>query len=121
MLLNFGNNIKTTTQSYKPYLICYASIYKIELASLLFKQNFIRGFFVEKHNRINYIFVLLKYDIEMNIFNSISVASKNMQFKNLSKNDNGLGFSLISTKNGLMPVPKAQKLECGGSWAMKIN
>lgn len=122
MLSNFANNIKTTAQSYKPFFKSYASIYKIELASLLFKENIIRGFFLEKTGYKTYIYILFKYDIEINIFNALSfIPNVNKASKKLLKNNNGLGFCIISTKIGLMPLYKAKKLKIGGYKLIKIN
>lgn len=123
IIANLSSNIYNNQQKYKHFFKCSISKFTIEIATVLFKENFIRGFFVKKNNHKAYMYMLLKYGHKSKKFIKISRISKRFSTKNvnqISKYKNGLGLYIVSTSKGLMTNFKATKLKLGGSLIIKI-
>lgn len=123
IIANFSSNIYNNQQKYKHFLKCSISKFTIEIATVLFKENFIRGFFVKKNNHKAHMYMLLKYGNKSKKFTKISRISKRFSTKKvnqISKYKNGLGLYIVSTSKGLMTNFKATRLKLGGSFIIKI-
>jgi small subunit ribosomal protein S8 len=123
LIANFSSKINTNQQKYKHFLRYPASKLLIEIVKLLFKQNFIRGFYIQKENNKSYVYLLLKYGTYKNVFQKMSAVSKinaNKKFYEAVKYNNGLGFNILSTSKGFMTNYQATKLKLGGNFIIQI-
>ena len=122
IIANLSSTFYTNQQKYKHFFKCSASKFTIEIATLLFKENFIRGFFVKKEHKKIYLYMLLKYNTKKK-FTKISIIHKRFpstKGAQITKYNNGLGLYVISTSKGLMTNFKATKLNLGGPLIIKI-
>jgi small subunit ribosomal protein S8 len=122
IIANLSSNLYNNQQKYKHFLKCSVSKITIEIATILFKENFIRGFFLKKINKKVYLYIILKYG-GLKKFTKIFAIPKIMPSKKvnkISKYKNGLGLYIISTPKGLMTNSKATKLNLGGVFVMNI-
>lgn len=123
IIANLSSTIHNNQQNYKHFFKCSVSKLTIEIATVLFKENFIRGFFIKKVNNKPYLYMLLKYGKKQKKFPKISIISKRLSNKKstqILKYNNGLGLYIISTSKGLMTNIKASKLKLGGTIIIKI-
>ena len=123
LIANLSSRINNNQQKYKHFLCYPASKVLIEIVKLLFKQSFIRGFFIEKNNNQGYIYLMLKYGSHTKIFQKISGILKfncDKQLSRIIKYNNGLGLYIISTSKGFVTNYEAVKLNLGGNFIIKI-
>lgn len=123
LIANLSSKINNNQQKYTHFLLYPASKLLIEVVKLLFKQNFIRGFYIEKQNNKPYVYLLVKYGAHKHVLKKISVISKinsNKKFYQIVKYNNGLGFYILSTSKGFITNYQAAKLKLGGKLILKI-
>lgn len=119
---NLSSNFYNNQQKYKHLVKCFGSKFTIEIATILFKENIIRGFFLKKTNQKVYLYLILKYS-KFKKFTKIFPMSTTINSKKvnkISKYHNGLGFYILSTSKGLITNSKATKLKLGGFFVMEI-
>lgn len=123
LIADLSSKINNNQKKYKHSLKYPASKVIIEIVKLLFKENFIRGFFIEKYNHKTYICLLLKYGTHQTIFKKMSIISKvNSEKKafQIIKYNNGLGLYILSTSKGFLTNYDAIRLKLGGNLIIKI-
>lgn len=123
LITNLANKINNNKNRYKHFLIYPISKLIIEISRVLFKQNFIRAFFIINKNQQKYVYILLKYSSYKKTFEKISKISKTISYKKtfkIIKYTNGLGLSIISTQKGLITSYDSKKLKLGGLLIIKI-
>lgn len=123
-IANLSNAINIGQHKYKHFVKYPASKLIIDVTSLLFQENLIRGFFIEKSNTKYFVIVLLKYGSNKKTFQKISFIHKTASYKKHKKTQkcqNGLGLYIISTSKGIMTNYKSSKLKLGGILLMKIS
>lgn len=120
ILSDFVNKLKNNTQRFKPFLKCPASKLTIEICKVFFKENLIRGFFLEKQKNKSYLLILFKYGTHQNLFEKL-IFINNKVAEKTCKPSNNLGISLVSTTKGLMSNRIAIKLGVEGKRLLKAN
>jgi len=121
-LINLSNTINLAQKKYKHIIQCPVSALAINITTLLFQENLIRGFFIETKNKKYYVSILLKYGASKLIFQKLIFMSKFFSYKKntILKLQNGLGLYLISTSKGLVTNNNAAKLKLGGIVLIKM-
>lgn len=123
LIANLSSKINNNQQKYKHFLKYPASKLLIEIVKLLFKENYIRGFFIEKNNNKTYICLFLKYGAHKKVFQKMSAISKlnsEKKFNQIIKYNNGLGLYIVSSSKGFVTNYDAVKLKLGGNLIIKI-
>nr|YP_009476615.1 ribosomal protein S8 [Chroomonas placoidea]AVM81108.1 ribosomal protein S8 [Chroomonas placoidea] len=121
---NLASKINNNQLKYKHYLRFPASKVLIEIVKVLFKENLIRGFFIEKNENKTYVYLLLKYGTCKKPFQKVSAISKltsNQKSFQVVKYQNGLGLHIFSTSKGFLTNYEAAKLKLGGKLIIKIS
>lgn len=117
-LLNLCNIIKTNKQNKCSIVRIKFSKKCVEVLSILLKEGFIRGYFLDLSNNTKTICILLKYMNDNNFFKfkKISVVKYKTYFTNedLKSQSTGFNFYIVSTQKGIMSNTDAIKLGLGG-------
>ena len=117
-LLNLCNTIRTNKQNKCCIVKTKFSKKCIEVLSVLLKEGYIRGYFLDVSNNTKMICILLKYmnDNDLFKFKKISAVKYKTYFTNSDLKNQSLGFnlSIISTQKGIMSNADAIKLGLGG-------
>jgi small subunit ribosomal protein S8 len=125
IIANLSNCINNGQRRYKHFVKCCISKLTIDVITLLFQENIIRGFFFEKTTKNHFVVVLLKYKSNKKCFNKVSfITIKVASFKKhngIQKYRNGLGLYIISTSKGMMTNHTTSKLKLGGILLMSIS
>jgi small subunit ribosomal protein S8 len=125
IIANLSNCINSGYSKYKHFIKYRMSKLSIDIITLLFQENIIRGFFFEKATKNYAVIVLLKYSHNKRGFKKIAfIPTKRVSFKKhkgILKYHNGLGFYIISTYKGIMTNHIASQLKLGGILLMLIS
>ena len=121
-LSNLCHNIKTSDKNNNLTVKVMFSKKSLDILSILLKEGFIRGYFVDK----NMIVILLKFINDKKMFGSIKQSSKfkyNIYSSNseLRKDFNGFNISILSTKKGVMSNKEAINSKLGGFHLIDIT
>jgi len=93
MLLKLCHVLNDGNQHNSSLIVIQSSYYCLKILHLLLNNGFIRGFFVEKRNNVEFVSVLLKYVNGKRLFRFICV--KQQKHKSI------FYFRIMSAKNGL--------------------
>lgn len=96
-----------------------------EIAKLLVKENYLEDLKEETRDGQKILVAKVRYEKRMPVFSDCEVVSKPslrvyIGAKNLTKIQGGLGFSVISTNQGIMAGYQARKKGLGGEILFKI-
>jgi small subunit ribosomal protein S8 len=120
ILATFSNILNNGQRKYKHFVKYPASKLVLDILTLLFQENLIRGFYVKKIKTEDFAIILLKYGFNKKIsFTPVTTSARNN--KNVHKYQNGLGLHVISTSKGIMTNYTSSKLKLGGILLMKIS
>lgn len=120
ILATFSNILNNGQRKYKHFVKYPASKLVLDILTLLFQENLIRGFFIKKIKTEDFVIVLLKYGFDKKLcFTPIRTCTKTN--KNIYKHQNGLGLHIKSTSKGIMTNYTSSKLKLGGILLMKIS
>lgn len=102
-----------------------ASKVKLAIADILMKEGYISGYKVVDDNRQGMIKVTLKYFDNKHAISGIQRVSKPGRriyagSTEIPKVRNGLGMSIVSTSQGIMPDYKARECNIGGEVLIKV-
>ena len=124
-LLNLCNTIRTNKQNKCSIVKTKFSKKCVEVLSVLLKEGYVRGYFLEVSNNTKTICILLKYinDNDLLRFKKISVVKYKTYFSNNDLKNQSIGFNLsvISTQKGIMASTDAIKLGLGGFVLINIT
>lgn len=106
-------------------IVCPYSKNLEKILTILTEEGFIRGFFKEKVNASLKFYVLLKYvndrpAIQKMIFESRPGFKSFKKWTGLSKSNNGVGISVLSTNKGIITSEEAFYKKVGGQCIFKI-
>jgi small subunit ribosomal protein S8 len=122
IVANLSNCIKNAQSKYKHFIKYHISKFSLNLITLLFQENIIRGFFFEKAAK-NFV-VLLKYESIKKGFKKIAFKPKKAinfkPYKIVAKYHNGLGLYIVSTSKGVMTNRVSYQLKLGGILIMSV-
>lgn len=112
----FANNIQNSYLKYKHIARYPLAKRAVEIATLLFKENVIRGFFIEKVHGKQNLCILLKYGGQKKIFQKMRSFSSlySISPNKVLKHKNGFGLQVVSTAKGLMTCRSALKFKIAG-------
>jgi small subunit ribosomal protein S8 len=96
-----------------------------EIAKVLVKENYLQDLKEETKDGRKILVGKIRYEKRMPVFSDCEVISKPslrvyIEAKNLKKIQGGLGISVISTNQGIMPGYQARKKGLGGEMLFKI-
>ncbi|YP_001874771.1 ribosomal protein S8 (mitochondrion) [Hemiselmis andersenii] len=120
ILANFSNILNNGQHKYKHFVKYPASKLILDILTLLFQENLIRGFYIKKIKTEDFAIILLKYGFNKKTSFIPTVASY-ITNKTIYKHQNGLGLLVLSTSKGIMTNYTSSKLKLGGILLMKIS
>jgi ribosomal protein S8 len=123
---NLFNAIKTSELQKLPVIKFQYSIKSIIVLSVLLKEGFIRGYFLDVVNNIKFIFVLIKCKrgkfnfskFKKYYFNTYNIYNN---FTFLKQKQSSFNLCIISTRKGIMTDKNAIALGLGGFVLIKVN
>jgi small subunit ribosomal protein S8 len=111
LLLNCITNAQTRGHN---ILVYKYSKYIFFILSILYEENFIKGFLIKNSGPKKKFYILLKYKNDKQAISTIFISDKNSRKKDLEKIHNGVSISIISTSKGLITSETACLLKIGG-------
>lgn len=118
---NFSTNILNGQQNYKNLVQCSASKLSLNLCLVLFQENLIRGFYVDRINKKSRLVILLKYGSKVGKKNLNKIMLQKSYTHIKAKNyKNGLQIYILSTPKGCISNFRASQLKLGGIKLIKI-
>ena len=117
---DFLTVIRNALMVYKRSVVVPSSNFKVSIAQVLKDEGFIRDFVIEDgENEKSLLKIFLKYVDGNSVINEITRISTPGRrhyedSKNIKKVVGGLGVSIVSTSNGIMPDRQARKMGIGG-------
>lgn len=117
---DFLTVIRNALMVYKRSVVVPNSNFKVSIAQVLKDEGFIRDFAIEdSENGKPLLKIFLKYVDGNSVINEITRISTPGRrhyedSKNIKKVVGGLGVSIVSTSNGIMPDRQARKMGIGG-------
>jgi small subunit ribosomal protein S8 len=116
--LNLQNILKVSKQTKPSIVKIKFSKKSLEILSVLLKEGFIRGYFLEDKKSTKNICILLKYTDDINILNLKSIQLKQQRkyisVKELKTYYTAFNLLILSTKKGTMSHLNAINLNIGG-------
>jgi small subunit ribosomal protein S8 len=120
ILATFSNILNNGQRKYKHFVRYPASKLVLDILTLLFQENLIRGFYIKRIKTEDFAIILLKYGFNKNIsFTPVITSSRTNKITH--KHQNGLGLHVLSTSKGIMTSYTSSKLKLGGILLMKIS
>lgn len=122
--LSFQNVIKTNKFN-KPSIVSVKFCKKsLKILSVLLKEGFIRGYFLDTYNTKRKICILLKYVDDNNLLDLKSINLKEqrtyLSTKSLKKRLIGSNTLVLSTKKGFTVYKESSNLKIGGFPVLNI-
>ena len=123
-LSNFLSNLKNHTKANRTKMYHPHSKFVFNFTQLLLEQGYIRSFNVDD-DKVN-IIIYLREKSETHYINDIKIISRPGYRNYVKSSDLGMfrkdGLTIFSSSNhGLMTLPKALKLNCGGEYICFIK
>lgn len=121
---NLFNIIKTKKQNNIHVFNVHYSKKNLDFITVLFKEGYIRGYFIKNKDKIKNIVVLLKLDNDFFFDLNKDKYKKNKNFikhRDLMKQYTGFSLNIVSSTKGIMTNVDALKFGLGGIILININ
>ena len=121
---NLFNIIKTKKQNNIQVFNVHYSKKNLDFITVLFKEGYIRGYFIKNKDKIKNIVVLLKLDNDFFFDLNKDKYKKNKNFikhRDLMKQYTGFSLNIVSSTKGIMTNVDALKFGLGGIILININ
>ena len=116
--LNLQNILKVSNKTKPSIVKIKFSKKSLDISSVLLKEGFIRGYFLDDQEPTKNICILLKYTDDTNILNLKSIQLKEQRkyisVKELKTYHTAFNLLILSTKKGVMSHINAINLNIGG-------
>lgn len=116
--LNLQNILKVSKKTKPSIVKIKFSKKSLDISSVLLKEGFIRGYFLDDQKPTKNICILLKYTDDINILNLKSIKLKQQRnyisVKELKSYHTAFNLLILSTKKGTMSHINAINLNIGG-------
>ena len=125
-LYSLITTLRNSQKANKNYIIHPYTRTLLSVTTILYKEGFIRGFFLKQISGKKNICILLKYKDDQAVIKEISTDSFpksnfSVKQKEIMKKYNGKGLTLLSTNIGIITNETAFKKNRGGKILFKIK
>jgi small subunit ribosomal protein S8 len=123
--LNLQNILKNSKKTKPSIVRINFSKKSLDISSVLLKEGFIRGYFIDDQKPIKNICILLKYTDDINLLNLKSIKLKEqrkyLSVKKLRNYFTAFNVLILSTKKGVMSHTNALNFNTGGFPILNIT